>query len=466
MHTPFPQKVLSLPPWVRSTAVVLALFCYCIGVGYFTGRGSLLTAGVLVALPTLALVAIAVSRFFQFCVVLLPLVTLVVQIEFPTGTASPLPISLALTLLLSLVWIVSLGLGRSRLTPSLLNRPLLAFGAIVILSLVWGIVWRDPVLIDIPKFLTTQIGAMLTILLSLITTLLVGNFFKTQGQLKFFIYTFLIVGGLMTVIWLFNLPLRFIEAKGLWCLWFLTLAWSVVIAQPGVRWYWRVTLFILMGMALYLAAGINASWLSGWVPGVVGILAATFLRSRKWFLVLLLVCAIGGVWMRGYFVEIADENVQEGGLERLDIWAQNWLVVRSHWLLGTGPAGYAIYYLTYYRDTARSTHNNYLDILAQFGFSGAAIWVWLSLAVLWEGWNIVQRAPPGSLRTLAIAATGGWLGALVSMMLGDWVLPFAYNQGMAGYKYTIYTWMFLGTLIAIKKQLAAKTDAEGSSGKY
>nr|MCU0495145.1 hypothetical protein [Chloroflexaceae bacterium] len=63
------------------------------------------------------------------------------------------------------------------------------------------------------------------------------------------------------------------------------------------------------------------------------------------------------------------------------------------------------------------------------------------------------RAPPGFLRMVAIVATGGWIGALASMMLGDWILPFAYNQGIAGYRYTVYSWIFLGLLLSVNQML-------------
>jgi len=30
------------------------------------------------------------------------------------------------------------------------------------------------------------------------------------------------------------------------------------------------------------------------------------------------------------------------------------------------------------------------------------------------------------------------------MMLGDWVLPFAYNQTITGFDNAVFTWIFLG----------------------
>ncbi len=52
---------------------------------------------------------------------------------------------------------------------------------------------------------------------------------------------------------------------------------------------------------------------------------------------------------------------------------------------------------------------------------------------------------------LAIVATVSWVGAQVAIFLGDWILPFAYNQGIGGYKYTVYSWLFLGVLISIRQ---------------
>jgi len=182
--------------------------------------------------------------------------------------------------------------------------------------------------------------------------------------------------------------------------------------------------------------------------------------------VLLVVAAIAIYAMRGFFLQVATDNIADGSLERLDLWEQNWKVISAHWFLGTGPGGYAVYYITYFRDTARSTHNNYFDILAQFGVVGTLVWLWLVCASLWEGWRLSQRAAPGFLRTLAIVATGGWFGAQVAMFFGDWVLPFVYNVTISGYKFTVYTWIFLGMLISIRRLLdtpAGSPDQPGPS---
>jgi hypothetical protein len=50
------------------------------------------------------------------------------------------------------------------------------------------------------------------------------------------------------------------------------------------------------------------------------------------------------------------------------------------------------------------------------------------------------------------------------MFFGDWILPFAYNQTITGYKYTVYSWIFVGVLISLRqlinRQRASETVGE------
>jgi hypothetical protein len=36
------------------------------------------------------------------------------------------------------------------------------------------------------------------------------------------------------------------------------------------------------------------------------------------------------------------------------------------------------------------------------------------------------------------------------MFLGDWVLPFVYNVGLAGFRSSMIGWIFLGGLVALE----------------
>ncbi len=448
------QRRLHIPSWLLVTGVIITLGLLSVLVGFAAGSDKLNLLALLLAPPLLGLGFAFISRYFQFLVLALPVTALTMpHIELPTGTESKLPWSMLLTLVLTILWCATMYQRGWKLRPSLLNRPILILGAIFIISLVWGLIWRDPILVNAPKFIVTQVGALITLLLSLTACLLIGNFLSSEGQLKYMVGVFIGFGFLMTLTELMKMNQIFLNDRGLWGAWTIGPAYGLLIAHPTLSWRQRAGLFLIILLTFYQTMVVNADWLSGWMPSVIAVVAITFLHSWKAFLALVMIGVVAVILSLGFFEQVAQDNVNDGSLERLEIWSQNWRVVQDHWLLGTGPAGYAIYYMTYFPTTARSTHNNYLDIVAQFGFVGMAIWIWLSVASVWEGWRLIQRTPPGFLRSLAIIATGGWIGAMGSMLFGDWVLPFAYNQGIAGFKYTVYSWLFLGTLMSIRHLL-------------
>jgi hypothetical protein len=41
------------------------------------------------------------------------------------------------------------------------------------------------------------------------------------------------------------------------------------------------------------------------------------------------------------------------------------------------------------------------------------------------------------------------LGLIVAMAMGDWFIPFVYNQTIAGFRFTVHSWVFLGFLASL-----------------
>jgi O-antigen ligase len=438
-----------------------AVFCCLTGsllLGAVLGEGFGTPAVLLLAMVVAAALIVFAINNFRTAVLLVPLVVLTVQNGLATGTRSLVPVSMLFILMLTGIWVISQLARGWQLAPSPLNMPMLAFAVVSCISLVWGIVWRDPDVITPKSFPIVQLASLATVILSLSAALLVGNFFTNRRHLVWLLGVFLVVGAFNLADRILELPLNIFIEKGLWALWIVAPAYGLLIAQPRIPWYWRVVLVVLLALTLYRIVVVNDGWLSGWIPSVVVLFVITFLHSRKAFLVALVLGAIVAIASYDFLVYVATINIQDGSLERLDLWEQNLEIVRQHWLFGTGPAGYTIYYRTFYEDT-RSTHNNYMDILAQFGVVGSAVWLWLCLASLREGWVLIKRAAPGLLRTVAIISTGGWAAALFSMVLGDWVLPYAYNQTIYGFRYTVLSWIFLGTLISIRQILHAQDTA-------
>ncbi|MBK9050666.1 MAG: O-antigen ligase family protein [Chloroflexi bacterium] len=141
----------------------------------------------------------------------------------------------------------------------------------------------------------------------------------------------------------------------------------------------------------------------------------------------------------------------KGGGERLEIWRLNLQHVADHPLFGMGPAGYALYNMSYHPQDARSTHNNYFDILAQSGVIGLICFIWMIATFIRLG-NHLRRQLTGQRNfeeAFANAVLAGLVGALVAMTLGDWVLPFAYNQTISGFDNAVFTWVFIGGMMAL-----------------
>lgn len=462
-----PETLPALPRRLLGAAVVVAVIGYSALIGLALGRGSMRLALALVALPLLMLGASFAIRYFATLIVILPLTALAMRpVNLPAGNAAELAISMLITLGVGGLWLLGM-LTRRRweVVPTPFNRVLLAFMAVCIISMPWGILWADPVLnwrIMGSNFRFTQIASLLSLLALMWVPFLVARFVDRPWKIWCYLWSFIICGALMTATQFFGISQPLLADQGLWGLWFALPLAGLVIVYPHTPWYGRPVGAALLGWHLYLTVIKNSLWVSGWLPTLVGLFALIFLHSRKLFVLLLVVAIPFTVLGPGhsYLERVTADNVEEGSSERLGIWERNLGIVREHWLLGTGPAGYAPYNMTYFPWDARSTHNNYFDILAQFGVIGAGLWLWFMGVSLWYGWRTVQIAPPGLLRTVAIVATAGWAAALVSMIFGDWVLPFVYNQGIAGFRYAIYSWLFLGLLI-VARTMAEQQAREG-----
>ncbi|WP_298818594.1 O-antigen ligase family protein [Chloroflexus sp.] len=444
--------------------VVSGIALYSAIIGALFGSGRQLVALALTAAP-LGIIGLTLILYrFEWFVLMLPLTGLAMRpLAVPAGNGSELPISMLLTLALVGIWILTM-IKRQRwqLVPSPLNKPLIALMGITMVSTVWGLLWSDPILnwYIMGNFRLAQIASLLSFLGLMWTPLLVGRFIQHEWQIKAYLGMFIVCGGLMTAAQTFSINHGFLTDAGLWGLWFALPLAGVCYLMPNIHWGWRLAGSALLVWHLWLAAVRNSLWISGWLPTLIGLLVMSFFASRRIFFILVIIAALNLAVGPGrhYLDQVINDNIEEGGLGRLEIWQRNLWVAQQHWLFGTGVAGYAPYNMTYFRDDARSTHNNYFDILAQFGVVGLGIWLWFVIASLWYGWRAIKLAPPGLLRATAIIATAGWMAAQAAMMLGDWILPFLYNQTVAGYKHAMYSWVFVGLLISVH-QLSQRGEA-------
>jgi len=469
-HLERPEALPVFPRRLLAVAMVGIAIAYSVSIGFILARGNSRLALMLIVLPLLPIAISFASRYFATIVLILPLTALMLRmVNIPVGNANEMPISMVIALGLVGMWLTGMLIRRRwEVTPTPFNRVLLAFMAVCIFSMPWGIVWADPILNwrIMGNFRVTQAASLLSLLALMWAPFMVARFIDRRWKVWFYLWSFIIAGAMMTITQVFGIQQKFLNDLGLWSLWFAVPLAGLVIVHPHVPWYGRLVGAALLGWHLELVVIRNSLWVSGWLPTLAGLFALLFLHSRKLFVVILIIAipyAVIGPG-RDYLEKVTADNIEEGSSGRLEIWERNMGIVREHWLFGTGPAGYAPYNMTYFPWDARSTHNNYFDILAQFGVVGAGLWLWFMGASLWYGWRTVQITPPGLLRTVAIVATAGWAGALVSMVFGDWVLPFVYNQGIVGFRYAIYSWLFLGLLVVVRQMAEQHVQSVVTSG--
>lgn len=437
-----------------STLLRVAALLLCFGLSALAGpiAASGRVQYLPIALLGLTLVALALHRL-EWGIIVLTLSTLILRFSLPTGQQSPLVASLLLTALLTGLWCVRMILEDKRLhlLPSPVNLPLLGFMAVCVLSWVWSNLWRDPLIYIWSSFPQAQLGALAVMLLSPAALLLVANRFRDEHWLKILVGIFFTAGTVGILASIVNVSLPLLNLRGLFPMWIASLALSQALFNGQLKDGYRWALGLLAVAWFANSFGRGIIWLSGWFPTFVAIVIVTLLRSRRLFLLLIAVWVLFTIIRWDYLHDaVVVQSQREGDFGRLDAWAVNWRVTRDHLFLGTGPAGYAAYYMSLFPQDALSTHSNYVDILAQTGLVGTAFFIWFLVAMGVIARQAWRRVPQGSFpQALAAGCIGGYVSTLVAMGLGDWFLPFAYNQTIAGYDYTVWGWLFMGVLVGL-----------------
>lgn len=394
----------------------------------------------------------------------------------PTGTQSRLVISLLIAILLVGSWLISpfIHKRRRRLQPSPINLPLILFVIVNVISFIWAGMMRDPLIWTPNSWYIIQGAALLVNVLLPLLTLYIVNIVTEVRWLRIYVWTTIGLGAFVVASELLHMPfgsLYFNGERGLFAMWVVVLATALALTDRTLSRWVRGMLLAIVAAWLVKNFLLNTLWLSGWIPAVVAIALVIWFRSKKLTLLVFVLLIIYIAWNAGpLYQRIFVANAEEGSLSRLDIWAMSLTHVANHPLFGMGPAGYAVYNMTYHPQDARSTHNNFFDVLAQTGIVGSMAFLWMFGAFIYVG-NRVRRFLFGRRdfeEAFAIATLSGCIGVLVGMMLGDWVLPFAYNQTISGFDNALFTWFMLGGMtslaLIVRKPLAVSGELLSSEG--
>jgi hypothetical protein len=447
--------------------VVAGLVCIWPAIGYMVTRPRIDPLFILVAVIAPIGVFAALKRI-ELGLVAMLLSGVFVRFRLPTGTASEIVISLLLGAGTLGLWLVRMLVEEKRLAlkPAPTNFPLLAFVATVFVSLGWGRVYRDVFVHDIGSPFVSVASAVVMALLPA-TFLLVANLVQDVHWLQAMVWLFL-AEGLVSLIMplgigptrtihrlVFQNRLIWINTHGLLSMWYLSFALALALFNRRLHWVWRAVLLVYAAGWVYWGFFQRMTWLSGWVPAFAAAVVVAFMRSKWLFVVLAVVVVIGA---GGYYLRTQFQREYEvSGFTRLAAYEVNWRVTGKHLLFGTGPAGYASYYMSYFPTEGMASHNNYIDVIAQTGIIGSLFIMWFFGAQVWGSYKLRRRLQNRGdfAESLSVAVLAGTIGCLLAMALGDWLLPFAYTQGIVGFDSAMFNWFFMGSLWALRHSLAS-----------
>ena len=387
--------------------------------------------------------------------------------EIGTGTKVSLNLTLLLATGLLGLWILRmLVVDREVLLfPSRINAPALLFVLGTTLSLIAGnIHW---VLHAAgPARLHAQLGAWGLYVLPMGILLLAGNQVRDLACLRRLTWLFLGVGGLylaarMIPALAFVRLQWFVPTKhmgSMFWVWLVALSAGQCLFNHELHFRWRGCLALLGSAAIYAGFSHSQSWISGWLPPLTAVSVMLCLHSPGSRLALLAACS-GWICLNfNYQFQAITAVFQDHSVvSRQAAFPIMIALIKASPILGLGPANYYHYTILYpilgwY--VRFSSHNNYLDILAQTGLLGFAFFTWLIFELFRSAWRLRQRAKDGFTRGYSVALMGGLAGMLVSGFMGDWFLPFVYNISTGGFRASLFAWLFLGGLLALERMHA------------
>lgn len=389
-----------------------------------------------------------------------------VPYEIGTGTQTGVNPAVLMTVFLAGIWFLdTLIINRAfSFVPSSTYLPLFGLFFSALLSFLVGQMHWYP-LSGAP--LRAQIGGLSIFGLSALIYLVAAHQMKDLAWLERLCWIFLGMGAVY--LFGYHYVYEFAPAAGQWIspifrqgaagallwVWLLVICYSQVLINTNLRPFSRLLILLLLAAIVHIRVIETRSWTSGWLPGVIGMLVITLVRIRRSLVVVGLLGLAGVVLSYGWITQaILEENIYSQ-VTRLEAWKIIIEMARISPIFGLGPANY-YWYAPLFNimgfHVPFSSHNNYVDLFAQTGIVGLILFLWFFISVSVLALRMVDRVPKGFPNAYVYGCIGGIAGSLAAGLLGDWVLPFVYNIGLLGFRSSVFTWLFLGGLLAIHHQ--------------
>lgn len=350
------------------------------------------------------------------------------------------------------------------LVPSRPIRPLLLFLLTSAFSFLIGqLTWFFFVS---PAPIGAQIGGFMIFVLSAGAFLLVAHQVRDIRWLQWMTWSFVALASLHIAGWIIPglgpLTNPLYQAgtvnNGMFWVWLVAITSSQALINHKLHVGWRVALGTIAFTALYVAFFWNRGWKSGYLPAIV--VVASIVGLRYWRLGLVMLFT--GYLPASYLATQAVSSDQYSFGTRVDAFKIMLEVSKKNPLFGLGPANY-YWYVPLYRIrgyvSVFSSHNQYLDLLAETGILGLGCILWFAGEVGWLGWRLRNRVPAGFAQAYVYGALGGLIGTMAAGALADWFLPFFYNIGLTGFRASILPWLFLGGLVCLEQMYPRETQS-------
>lgn len=393
-----------------------------------------------------------------------------VRFTISTGTSSAIPASLVMSIVAVSIWILSMLLRRRvQLVRGRYVLPTIIFIVISLFSVPYSWLLLRPDLFVYGRaahtslgFTVVQLGGVAMMILLPAVMLMVANVFKREVWFKvmFWVVVIVAIPELLSRLHLLHLSfLGFTVKTGAsYSLWVVALAVGQAFFNTAFPRWFRAALLGIAGIWLYYGAELGATWFSGWMPAAVALLFLAFMRSRKLFLVLLVIGLFLLSLRADHYIAVIWGDAVKYDSNRFDIWRIiifDLTLTKTNIFFGAGPAGYLPFYERYYPGNAWSSHNNYVDIFAETGLVGFAVFLWMLFAIFMTGWTQRKEMPTPFLAGFNYGALAGFAGTLCAMGLGDWHIPFVYNIGIPGFDFAVYGWLVSGAMLALQHMRVA-----------
>jgi hypothetical protein len=415
--------------------------------------------------------------------VLLVAAALAAKFDVPTGTEVVLnPATLLVPALAGMLILAALTGRDVVLAKSRVMLPMVVFLIAGLLSLLVGNATWDPFVPRGSNIVLVQLAQWTLYAFAFVAFWLAASEGQDRRWLKWMTGTFLFVGGLLALFMTLPPAKPIANAIGTVALirapfWLLltAVAGGQLLFNKKLRAWQRLSLIAIVAVAMFYSFFVSRESASNWVGVGSALAALAWLRFRRlrWVaLVFVLLLLLTGLLVPTVWDFAGGEAEWTGsGQSRLVLIERVLSVSARNPVTGLGPVAYRNYAGTtplaygraFWLQPQINSHNNFIDIFAQFGLLGLAIFGWMILEIGRLGYRLLGDYQEGFEAGYVRGALAAAAAALPIMVFADWILPFVYNIGFRGFQASVLFWLFLGGLAALAAS-ARQSESGRNSG--